>query len=173
MQLAERNVSNSKITLPNRFVVCREYGNLVFERTEKTLKPESSKGTKVEVPGRTKLDMYLIEATFLETDECDVEKFKAEKSKSVEWFDLDKVQPPVEVRFRKTGDRFVPLGLEREKKLGKFLTAAKVPLRIREKLLVVADSQRIIWVWPIRISERAKVTAKTREILQLQITDRN
>ena len=173
LQLAEQNVSNSKITLPNRFVVCREYGNLVFERTEKTLKPESGKGTKVEVPGRTKLDRYLIEATVLEADECDVERFKAEKSKSVEWFDLDKVQPPVEVRFRKTGDRFVPLGLEREKKVGKFLTAAKVPLRIREKLLVVADSQRIIWVWPIRTSEQAKVTGKTRKILQLQITDRN
>jgi len=173
LQLAEQNVSNSKITLPNRFVVCREYGSLVFARTEKTLKPESGKGTKVEVPGQTKLDRYLIEATVLEADECDVEKFKAEKSKSVEWFDLDKVQPPVEVRFRKTGDRFVPLGLEREKKVGKFLTAAKVPLRIREKLLVVADSQRIIWVWPIRTSEQAKVTAKTRKILQLQITDRN
>jgi tRNA(Ile)-lysidine synthase len=173
LQLAEQNVSNSKITLPNQFVVCREYGNLVFERTEKTSRPESGKGIKVEVPGRTKLDRYLIEATVLEADERDVEKFKAEKSKSVEWFDLDKVQPPVEVRFRKTGDRFVPLGLEREKKLGKFLTAAKVPLRIREKLLVVADSQRIIWVWPIRTSEQAKVTAKTRKILQLQITDRN
>lgn len=175
LQLAEQNVSNSKITLPNRFVVCREYGNLVFARTEKTLKPDEKidKSIELKVLGQVRFGNYLVEATIFEAEVGRFERFKAEKSKSVEWFDLDKVQPPLEVRFRKTGDRFVPLGLEREKKVGKFLTAAKVPLRIREKLLVVADSQRIIWVWPIRISERAKVTGKTRKILQLQITDRN
>jgi len=75
------------------------------------------------------------------------------------------------VRFRQAGDRFVPLGLGQEKKVGKFLTAAKVPHEVRHKVLVVADGEKIIWVWPIRISEQAKVTDGTRKILQLQITD--
>jgi tRNA(Ile)-lysidine synthase len=75
------------------------------------------------------------------------------------------------VRFRQKGDRFWPLGLAAEKKVGKFLTDAKVPLQIRKQALVVADSEKIIWVWPIRISERAKMTGQTRRVLQLRITE--
>jgi DNA/RNA-binding domain of Phe-tRNA-synthetase-like protein len=36
-------------------------------------------------------------------------------------------------------------------------------------VLVVADAEKIIWVWPIRMSEQAKITDETQKILQLQI----
>jgi tRNA(Ile)-lysidine synthase len=75
------------------------------------------------------------------------------------------------IRFRKAGDRFAPLGLDQEKKVGKFLTAARVPQQLRQKLLVVADSEKIIWLWPVRTSQQAKVTGATRKILQLRITE--
>jgi tRNA(Ile)-lysidine synthase len=125
----------------------------------------------VEVPGRTRFANYLIEATILGADECDIEKFKAEKHQSVEWFDLDKIKPPLVARFRKNGDKFWPLGLASQKKVGKFLTAAKVPQDVRQKVLVVADSEKIIWLRPIRISEQVKLANETRRILRLQITD--
>jgi tRNA(Ile)-lysidine synthase len=63
------------------------------------------------------------------------------------------------------------LGLQEEKKVGKFLTTAKVPRQIRKKAIIAADAEKVIWIWPIRISEQAKVTSGTRKILQLQITD--
>jgi tRNA(Ile)-lysidine synthase len=88
----------------------------------------------------------------------------------VERFDLDKVKPPVTVRFRQEGDRFWPLGLSGQKKVGKFLTAAHLPQEVRAKVLIVADREKIIWVWPIRISQKAKITDETQKILQLQIT---
>ncbi|HUV65725.1 MAG TPA: tRNA lysidine(34) synthetase TilS C-terminal domain-containing protein, partial [Sedimentisphaerales bacterium] len=56
-------------------------------------------------------------------------------------------------------------------KLGKFLTAQRVPREGRREVLVVSDSEKIIWVWPLRISEQAKISPGTRRILQLQITD--
>ena len=65
------------------------------------------------------------------------------------------------------------MGLEAEKKIGKFLTSAKVPHQLRRKLLVVADSEKIIWLWPLRMSEKTRVTDKTQKILQLQITDKD
>jgi DNA/RNA-binding domain of Phe-tRNA-synthetase-like protein len=61
------------------------------------------------------------------------------------------------------------LGLKAEKKIGKFLTAEKVPQEIRRKVFVVADVEKIIWVWPIRISGETKITDETQKILQLQI----
>jgi tRNA(Ile)-lysidine synthase len=125
----------------------------------------------VEIPGQTTFGKFLIHAIVFEKNEVDFEKFKATKTNSIEWFDLDKIKPPLFVRFRQAGDRFVPLGQSQEKKLGKFLTAQRVPHGIRKEVFIIADRGKIIWVWPVRICEQAKVTGQTRRILQLQITD--
>ena len=127
----------------------------------------------VEIPGQTTFEKFLIKAIVLEKNEVDFEKFKAAKTDSIEWFDLDKTKPPLFVRLRQAGDRFVPLGQSEEKKLGKFLTAQRVPHQVRRDVLVVADGEKIIWVWPVRISELARITGETRKILQLKITGFN
>ena len=124
----------------------------------------------VEIPGRTMFERFFIQAIVLERDEVDFEKFKAAKTDSIEWFDLDKTKPPLVLRRRRAGDRFVPLGQSEEKKLGKFLTAQQVPHGIRRDVFVVADEKKIIWVWPVRISEQVRITGDTRKILQLQVT---
>jgi len=173
LRLAEQNVGGRKIELPAGFVVRREYGNLIFARPE-TISPHDEligNSTPLQVPGKTKFGRFLIQAATLEADGNRIEKFKTEENNCIECFDWDKVKLPLTVRSRKAGDRFWPLGLDAEKKIGKFLTAAKVPHHLRRKLLVIEDSEKIIWLWPIRISERTRVTNKTRKILQLQIID--
>jgi tRNA(Ile)-lysidine synthetase-like protein len=173
-------------------VVGAEYGNLIFSGPEKRPHSEEQivESTEVEVPGQTRFDRNLVKATVLDASafaeatadkRCSMldtrkkTKSRIENRESriqfVERFDFDKIKPPLVVRFRRPGDRFVPLGLGEEKKVGKFLTAAQIPQEVRQKLLIVADSEKIIWVWPIRIAEQAKVTSGTRKILQLQITD--
>ncbi len=132
---------------------------------------------ELKIPGRTRFGGYLIEASISDADNlCKKSQIANRKSQipgsgGAEYFDLDKVAPPVSVRFRQAGDRFVPLGLSGEKKLGKFLTDQRIPQRIRTRVLVVTDTEKIIWVRPIRISEQAKVTSETRKILQLQISE--
>lgn len=174
LQLAEQNVTGRKFELPGGLVAFREYEKLIFCRVG--LAPPISYRTSktqpviLKVPGQITLDKFLINATVPEKSEIDFKKFKASKTNSIELFDLDKLKPPLVVRFRKPGDRFFPLGLGREKKVGKFLTAAKVPHDVREKILIVTDSKKVIWVFPIRICEQAKITDKTRKILQLRIT---
>ncbi|MHC4395048.1 MAG: tRNA lysidine(34) synthetase TilS [Planctomycetota bacterium] len=172
LHLAGQKTGGKKIVLPQGFTACREYGRLIFSRAEKTCQPDkqTAESIKAEVPGQTRFGDYLIEAAVFKA-QLGGGDFKAGKTGFVEWFDLDKLKPPIEVRFRRTGERFWPLGLAEEKKVGKFLTASKVPQRIRKKLLIVADREKIIWVWPIRMSEPAKVDNTTRRILRLQITD--
>ncbi len=173
LQLSRQNISGREIGLPDGFVVWCECGKLIFARAKEVSKSEEqiSKSIKLEVPGRTRFARYLIEAAIFEAEGREFEKFKAQKTNFIEWFDLNNVKLPLVVRSREDGDRFVPLGLREEKKVGKFLTAAKVPQQIRKKVLIVADAEKIIWVWPIRIAEQAKVTSTTREILQLQVAD--
>jgi tRNA(Ile)-lysidine synthase len=173
IQLARQNISGKKIDLPDKCIVRAEYGNLIFIRPEKISLPPglTNKSKKLQIPGQTKLGSYLIEAAVIQSDDKEFTKFKAEKNSLVERFDLNKIIPPLIVRSRRAGDRFVPLGLDRQKKVGKFLTAARVPQQLRQKLLIVADSEKIIWLCPVRTSEKAKINSETRKILQLRITD--
>ena len=175
LESAEQRTSGRKIELPGRLVVLQEYGKLIFARTEKRETKEKTDNkpryTYIGVPGQTEFGDYLIEASILNAADCDVEKFKVGKTQFVEWFDFDKLKLPLAVRFRKTGDRFRPLGSAGKKKVGKFLTTARVPQELRRKTLIITDNDKIIWLCPIRISEQAKITADTQKILQLQINN--
>ncbi len=179
LRLAEQNVSGRKIELPGGFVVWREYGNLIFSNRRVGLappisyRPSEAKDTTVEIPGQTAFEQFLIQASVLENNGVDFEKFKTTKTHSIEWFDLDKIKLPLIVRYCRPGDKFVPLGQSKAMKLGKFLTAQRVPHGIRRDVFVVADREIIIWIWPVRISEQSKITVQTRKILQLQITNLN
>jgi tRNA(Ile)-lysidine synthase len=179
LQLAEHNVTGKKIVLPGGCEVLREYVNLIFlnhrvglASLNNTVHPENLK-----IPVHTRFGGYLIQASISDCDEnymiSEIENRKSKifASGGVECFDLDKIKPPLYVRFRQAGDRFIPLGQIREKKLGKFLTAQRVPNEIRRNVLVVADREKIIWVWPVRISEESKISSETQRILQLQIID--
>ncbi len=182
LQLAQQKTSGKQIELPDSFVAWCEYGKLIFERAKEVSKPEVqiSKSIELEVPGRTKFGRYLIESTIFDAEHSMLDARRKIKSRLegrepriefIEWFDLDNIKLPLVVRSREDGDRFAPLGLREEKKVGKFLTAAKTPREIRKKVFIIADAEKIIWVWPVRISEQAKVTGSTRKILQLQATD--
>jgi tRNA(Ile)-lysidine synthase len=179
ISLSNENLSGREIELPGDFLARYEYGKLVFtdchcERGKaergNLISKTAVNSIEFAVPGRTRFGDYLIEAGIFDA-EMGAGKFKAGKTGFVEWFDWEKIKPPLLVRMRKDGDRFIPLGLAEEKKVGRFLIDQRVPQRIRKKVLVVADSEKIIWLWPIRMCGQAKITDKTKKILRLQITD--
>jgi tRNA(Ile)-lysidine synthase len=171
LRLAKQDVSGKKLELPLGFTALHEYGTLIFENPERKSPTAEhiDEPVRLKVPGKTRFGNCVIEATVFETNGAGIEKFRTEKNKSAERFDFDKLKYPLVIRYRKAGDRFQPLGLAGEKKVGKFVTAAKVSQHLRQKMLVIADSEKIIWLWPVRISEKAKITSETQRILQLQI----
>jgi len=174
LRLAGENVSGRVIELPGGFLCRREYGKLIFSRGHaKGDNAAAIDECEIAIPGRTTFGGYLIEADVFGIDERKFEQFRAGKDKFVEWFAMEAVKEPLIARFRRDGDRFLPLGLSGEKKLGKFFTAEKVPPEVRDKALVVADSEKIIWVWPVRMSEQVKVTSKTVRILELKVKETN
>jgi tRNA(Ile)-lysidine synthase len=165
---SNKNVSNRILQLPNGLAVWREYKNLIFTK-QKMKSQTTTEAAEPEIPGETRFGKFVIDAGIADLDKNEMEKFKKEKSVLVEWFDYDKLKLPLTVRFRIAGDRFVPLGTSREKKVGKFLTDARVPRDIRKNILIVSDTEKIIWLWPIRISDQAKITEQTSTLLQLAI----
>jgi tRNA(Ile)-lysidine synthase len=74
----------------------------------------------------------------------------------------------VVIRSPRAGDRLAPLGLGGTKKLHEFLADRKIPRAEREGISVVATTEgEILWVVGHGISERAKVTAATRQVAEL------
>ncbi|MHC4216234.1 MAG: tRNA lysidine(34) synthetase TilS, partial [Planctomycetota bacterium] len=169
LELIKSGDSGRAVELPAGYLARYEYGKMLFFNRDTEVQAKENSEVYVEVPGRTKFGNILIEAEVFETGQRDFEQFKQSKDAFVEWFDFEKVTEPLIVRTRMTGDRFWPLGHAAEKKVGKFLTAAKIRQEIRQKSLVVADAEKIIWLWPVRISDQVKVTTKTKKILQLRI----
>jgi len=167
-------LSESKtIQLPYDIEVHRQDTKIVFVHGQR--KPAETSTTEpvvLKVPGLTEFADMRINAETFEYDAAKFEKFRATKSNSIEWFDLDGIEPPVTVRFRKRGDRFWPLGMQAEKKIGKFLTGEKIPQKYRQKLLVIEDAEKTIWLCPVRISEQTKITGRTKKVLQLQVCSR-
>jgi len=172
-QFAAETVGGRKVVLPGGFSVVYEYGKMIFARSTRALKGahELRGRVIVTVPGQTRFGRYLIESAILAVEAGQEGESRKSGIKYVECFDFDKLALPLEVRSRGVGERFVPLGLHDEKKVGKFLSAQRVPQKIRKQVLVVSDTEKIIWVWPVRMSERAKVSDGTRKILRLEIID--
>ena len=112
---------------------------------------------------------WTIHARLLAREHTDCERFLKAKDRFVERFDADRVVGPVRIRSRQDGDRFWPLGTAREKKVGRFLQDAQLPAALKASVFVVADADKILWVAPVRMAESAKVTEKTRRILEIQI----
>lgn len=86
-----------------------------------------------------------------------------------EYLDADKVRGRVRVRMRRPADRFVPLGMSRPKKVGKFLTTVRADELLKKGVFVVEDAEKILWVAPLRLSEEVKLDEQTGRILQLSV----
>lgn len=85
--------------------------------------------------------------------------------------DLMKVTPPLVIRPIRAGDRFVPLGMKGQKKVGDYLTDRKVPVARRDEVAVVCDGKGIVWLVGWEIADRVKIQDDTTEVMRIEYRD--
>lgn len=89
-------------------------------------------------------------------------------SADLEYFDLDKMAFPLEVRIRKTGDLFHPLGSKGKKKLKKFFIDQKMEEEQKDSTGLIVTDGMIAWVIGMRLGEAFKITKNTKRIVKIQ-----
>jgi tRNA(Ile)-lysidine synthase len=89
--------------------------------------------------------------------------------RNLEYIDAETGQGKYLVRFWKTGDRFVPLGMNQKKKLSDFFIDLKISSAVKKQIPLVCRGNEIVWVAGYRLDDRFKVAEKTKKTCKLEI----
>lgn len=155
----------ASLDLPGNILVTKEYRRLSigFKKEKKVF----SFNYFLKVPGITKIPEIGLSfrTKILKTRPRALRKDLEKKA----YFDYQRLKAPLSLRNREEGDRFQPLGMRGSKKLKDFFMDEKIPLKERERTSLLLSGKEIIWVVGQRISDKAKVTNKTKKILMVEI----
>ena len=94
--------------------------------------------------------------------------FVIPRDPAVAAIDYDKLSWPLVLRRWQPGDYFRPLGMEGMKKLSDFFIDEKVPRDEKEKIWLISEGDRIVWIPGMRLDDRYKITEKTKKILRIE-----
>lgn len=150
--------------LPAGVTVRREYGRLCFEREAA---PRRLLSRRLEI-GKT----ILFEEAGIEIT-CSTEPKLSQNFRFIHkfYFDYSRIYGILSVRARQEGDYIHLAGHEYGKTLKKAMIDAKIPRYKRGLVPVICDERGIIAVDGLGVARRAAVTAETRELLMIQITN--
>jgi hypothetical protein len=95
----------------------------------------------------------------------------APQSKSIAWFDMDKLPFEAVIRNKNENDLFSPLGMCLKRvKLITFLNKSKILKELQAFTPLLAYNNVIIWVTGYHISDEFKIDATTRRTMEIKVT---
>ncbi len=176
-QVGLRGTSGAQATLPAGLVLVVGYDTLTIGDRQALPAPSdehlpllwSDEPVPVQIPGTTRLprSRWVLEATILET--WDVTGIASNTDPWIAYLDMAAITGSLMLRPRRPGDRFRPQGMDGHSvKLSAFLINLKEPRSLRDRLPLLVDEEKIVWVCGRRIAEEVAVGPRTRNVLRLQ-----
>ncbi|MBI4579212.1 MAG: tRNA lysidine(34) synthetase TilS [Planctomycetes bacterium] len=164
-----------EVHLPGGLRVARRYSRLVFElAADQPLTASDEREFCVSASGTTSLPLFGLDLQVeaVAADEAMIAEHLRQRENRPqfcheEWLDADRVKLPLIARARRPGDRFFPLGMLGMKKLSDFLIDEKIDADQREKVVILCDQLGPVWIVPLRIDQRVRLTRMTRNVLRL------
>jgi len=179
MGLVLSPLPSGRLHLPFRVEARREYGRLLIRRRGSEA-PMGDFSYPVAVPGQLRiletgdlLEFRLADSDFsLSPQEGSgpvgpsARKGLPMEAVSQARLDFDCLPGKLLVRNIRAGDRIRPLGMTGTKKVQEIFIDRKIPRGERRRWPLLAAGERILWIPGICIAAEAKITAKTKRILQ-------
>lgn len=128
----------------------------------------------VQLPNQIVFNHYKIQCSLLPIQELNIKT-----SNRYAYFDADKIEFPIFIRYYNEGDYFYPFGMSKpktpgkagKKKLSKYFKDEKFSLLEKENTPVVFSGEKLIWLVGHRIDDRYKVTERTKHVLKMIVVD--
>ncbi|MCK4603014.1 MAG: tRNA lysidine(34) synthetase TilS, partial [Phycisphaerae bacterium] len=157
------------VALPGGYVARRRGDEIAFEAATEAA-PAKTPSVPLECPGETLLpDGRRIICEVGAFDPTAFATHCRSRPDGVELVDAEQIRGSLWCRPRAEGDAFVPLGAPGRQTVSDFLTNSKLPRRRREEVLCICDDLGIIYVAPLRIDDRVKITETTRRALKIML----
>ena len=160
----QKGKTGNRVSIPGGIIAVNEYGNIKIEK--EVHKEKNNEEFLLELGHNYIKEMGL---------NITLSLIKAEKGKiykgnsNLRYFDFDNFTGNISVRYRKDGDRFIPFGMNQNKKLKDFFMDIKVLKEDRDKTPLILFNNEIAWVFPFRTSQKFLINIKTKNILQINV----
>ena len=122
-------------------------------------------------PGMTALSgSWLLRAELVELDTDGWQRALLNSDPYQAWLDAGRLELPLLLRGRQTGDLFEPLGMNGQRvKLKDWMINQKLPQRARAGWPLVCSGAEIVWIPGFQLAHFARITPDTRQILHLSL----
>ena len=128
------------------------------------------------IPNQIIFNNYKIQCSLVPVKELNIKA-----SNNHAYFDADKVEFPILIRYYKEGDYFYPFGMSKpktpgkvgKKKLSKYFKDEKFSLLDKENNAVLFSGEKLLWLVNHRIDDRFKITDNTKSVLKMVVVDIN
>lgn len=150
------------VHLPAGLAMWTAQGRLIIGSPEdrESARPIPDFEYPLNVPGTTRIPGWRIT---VETASPSIDPKTLESNTAI--FDADKMGDRIIVRNRRPGDYIQPLGMKGRKKLKDLFIDLKIPQNLRSSTPLLVSDKGVLWVFPHRVSELAKVDETTRRRL--------
>ena len=159
-----------RVNLPCNIEVRREYDTVVISRREvgeEEILNKRWNDLYYEVTPPASVKMAELGRTMIfEFAEGPIDGIR--NARDAVFMDYGRISPPLVIRTVRPGDRMQPLGMKGMKKIKSVMIDGKIPIRHRKEIPLVLDQQAVLWIAGLRLSERVKITEKTRQILKVE-----
>ena len=158
------------LSLPGGFAIRRAGDRLILAAATDAAAAPLPQDVTLDDAGPTKLgDGRTVLCERMPFDPAVFQEHCHRRPPGVELLDADQLRGRLFCRPRQPGDVFQPLGCAGRQSVSDFLTNAKLPPAARDAILCIGDDNGIVYVSPLRIDDRVKVTARTQTLLKITL----
>jgi len=144
------------LSATHRLIIDREY--LIIEPLQLITEDSSFEIEREQTDLSTGTHKYIFEIVERTAD------FKIPMDEEDAALDFEKLVFPLKIRKWQAGDRFYPLGMNKQKKVSDFLIDNKVSLAEKDRVYVLVSGSDIAGVVGYRLDERFKITKGTKKV---------